>query len=65
MEAAPTPATDLADLPIERLRRAVRRPGPGAARRALTRAELRKLRDYEQRNANRKTVLDRIDRKLR
>lgn len=28
-------------------------------------AELRRLRDYEQRHANRKTVLDRIDRKLR
>jgi polyhydroxyalkanoate synthesis regulator phasin len=31
----------------------------------LTPAELRRLRDYEQRHANRKTVLDRIDRKLR
>jgi hypothetical protein len=31
----------------------------------LTPAELRKLRDYEQRNANRKTVLDRIERRLR
>ena len=31
----------------------------------LTPAELRKLRDYEQRHANRKTVLDRIERKLR
>jgi polyhydroxyalkanoate synthesis regulator phasin len=31
----------------------------------LTRAELSRLRDYEQRNANRKTVLERIDRKLR
>ena len=31
----------------------------------LTPAELRKLRDYEARHANRKTVLDRIDRKLR
>jgi len=30
-----------------------------------TPAELRKLRDYEARHANRKTVLDRIDRKLR
>jgi polyhydroxyalkanoate synthesis regulator phasin len=28
-------------------------------------AELRKLRDYERRHANRKTVLDRIERKLR
>ena len=31
----------------------------------LTPAALRRLRDYEQRHANRKTVLDRIDRKLR
>jgi hypothetical protein len=31
----------------------------------LTPAELRKLRDYERRNANRKTVLDAIGRKLR
>ena len=31
----------------------------------LTPAQLRKLRDYEARHANRKTVLDRIDRKLR
>jgi hypothetical protein len=31
----------------------------------LTPAELRKLRDYEQRHANRKTVLDRIGRRLR
>jgi hypothetical protein len=31
----------------------------------LTPADLRRLRDYEQRHANRKTVLDRIDRKLR
>lgn len=31
----------------------------------LTTAELRKLRDYERRHANRKTVLDRIERKLR
>jgi polyhydroxyalkanoate synthesis regulator phasin len=31
----------------------------------LTPAELRKLRDYEQRHANRKTVLDRIQRRLR
>lgn len=31
----------------------------------LTPAELRRLRDYEQRHANRKTVLDRIERKLR
>jgi hypothetical protein len=31
----------------------------------LTPAELRKLRDYERRNANRKTVLDPIARKLR
>jgi hypothetical protein len=31
----------------------------------LTPAELRKLRDYERRHANRKTVLDRIGRKLR
>jgi polyhydroxyalkanoate synthesis regulator phasin len=31
----------------------------------LTAAQLRKLRDYERRNANRKTVLDRIERKLR
>jgi hypothetical protein len=31
----------------------------------LTPAELRKLRDYERRHANRKTVLDRIQRKLR
>lgn len=31
----------------------------------LTAAELRKLRDYEQRHANRKTVLDRIERRLR
>jgi len=31
----------------------------------LTPAELRKLRDYERRHANRKTVLDRIERKLR
>jgi hypothetical protein len=31
----------------------------------LTLAELRKLRDYERRHANRKTVLDRIERKLR
>lgn len=31
----------------------------------LTPAELRKLRDYERRNANRKTVLDAIARKLR
>jgi hypothetical protein len=31
----------------------------------LTPAELRKLRDYERRNANRKTVLDRIERRLR
>src|SRR5438132_5612524 len=31
----------------------------------LTPAELRKLRDYEQRHANRKTVLDRIERHLR
>jgi polyhydroxyalkanoate synthesis regulator phasin len=31
----------------------------------LTPAELRKLRDYERRNANRKTVLDPIGRKLR
>jgi polyhydroxyalkanoate synthesis regulator phasin len=31
----------------------------------LSPAELRRLRDYEQRHANRKTVLDRIDRKLR
>ncbi len=30
----------------------------------LTPAELRKLRDYEQRHGNRKTVLDRIDRRL-
>ena len=30
----------------------------------LTPAELRKLRDYEQRHANRKTVLDRIERRL-
>jgi hypothetical protein len=28
-------------------------------------AELRKLRDYEQRHANRKTVLDKIERRLR
>src|SRR5262249_38751575 len=31
----------------------------------LTAAELRKLRDYEHRHANRKTVLDRIERRLR
>jgi hypothetical protein len=31
----------------------------------LTPAELRRLRDYERRHANRKTVLDPIDRKLR
>jgi hypothetical protein len=31
----------------------------------LSPAELRTLRDYERRNANRKTVLDRIERKLR
>jgi polyhydroxyalkanoate synthesis regulator phasin len=31
----------------------------------LTPAELRRLRDYEARHANRKTVLDRIDRRLR
>ena len=31
----------------------------------LTPAQLRKLRDYEARHGNRKTVLDRIDRKLR
>jgi hypothetical protein len=31
----------------------------------LTPAELRKLSDYEQRHANRKTVLDRIQRRLR
>jgi hypothetical protein len=31
----------------------------------LTPAELRKLRDYERRHANRKTVLDRMERKLR
>jgi hypothetical protein len=31
----------------------------------LTPPELRKLRDYEQRHANRKTVLDRIARRLR
>jgi polyhydroxyalkanoate synthesis regulator phasin len=31
----------------------------------LTPAELRRLRDYEQRHANRKTVLDKIDRRLR
>jgi polyhydroxyalkanoate synthesis regulator phasin len=31
----------------------------------LTAADLRKLRDYERRHANRKTVLDRIERKLR
>lgn len=31
----------------------------------LTPAELRKLRDYEQRHANRKTVLDHIERRLR
>jgi polyhydroxyalkanoate synthesis regulator phasin len=31
----------------------------------LTPAELRKLRDYERRHGNRKTVLDRIERKLR
>jgi hypothetical protein len=31
----------------------------------LTLAELRRLRDYERRNANRKTVLDAIERKLR
>jgi hypothetical protein len=31
----------------------------------LTPAELRKLRDYEQRHANRKTVLDKIERRLR
>jgi polyhydroxyalkanoate synthesis regulator phasin len=31
----------------------------------LAPADLRRLRDYEQRHANRKTVLDRIDRKLR
>jgi hypothetical protein len=31
----------------------------------LTPAELRKIRDYEQRHANRKTVLDRIERRLR
>jgi hypothetical protein len=31
----------------------------------LTPAELRKLREYEQRHANRKTVLDRIERRLR
>jgi polyhydroxyalkanoate synthesis regulator phasin len=32
---------------------------------SLTTAELRKLRDYERRHANRKTVLDPIERKLR
>jgi polyhydroxyalkanoate synthesis regulator phasin len=31
----------------------------------LTPADLRRLRDYEHRHANRKTVLDRIERKLR
>jgi polyhydroxyalkanoate synthesis regulator phasin len=31
----------------------------------LSHVQLRHLRDYEQRNANRKTVLERIDRKLR
>jgi hypothetical protein len=31
----------------------------------LSLIQLRRLRDYEQRNANRKTVLDRIERKLR
>jgi polyhydroxyalkanoate synthesis regulator phasin len=31
----------------------------------LTPADLRRLRDYERRHANRKTVLDRIERKLR
>jgi hypothetical protein len=31
----------------------------------LSPVQLRWLRDYEQRNANRKTVLERIDRKLR
>jgi polyhydroxyalkanoate synthesis regulator phasin len=32
---------------------------------SLTPAQLRKIRDYERRHANRKTVLDPIDRKLR
>jgi polyhydroxyalkanoate synthesis regulator phasin len=31
----------------------------------LSHVQLRRLREYEQRNANRKTVLERIDRKLR
>jgi hypothetical protein len=31
---------------------------------ALTPAELRKVRDYERRNANRKSVLDAIESKL-
>jgi hypothetical protein len=31
----------------------------------LTPAELRKLRDYEQRHANRKTVLEKMERRLR
>jgi polyhydroxyalkanoate synthesis regulator phasin len=31
----------------------------------LSHVQLRQLREYEQRNANRKTVLERIDRKLR
>jgi hypothetical protein len=31
----------------------------------LTPAQLRKLRDYEARHGNRKTVLDKIDKKLR
>ena len=52
-----------AELPDHRLRRPHGRPGPGRLT-DLTPAELRKVRDYERRNANRKTVLNAIESKL-
>ena len=56
-------AAGLGRVPDRRLRRPHRRAGDRAARRADT-GELRAVRDHERRNANRKTVLAAIERKL-
>ena len=53
-----------AELPDHRLRRPDGRPGGDPAHATSRRRELRKVRDYERRNANRKTVLNSIETKL-
>ena len=52
-------------VPDRRLRRPDRRADRLPARRRSTPPQLRRVRDYERRNANRKTVLAAVDTKLR